>query len=309
VLFFLVPIDIKRQSLINSIKKKLACESIRDDKSIKLSESQESDIENIIKKEKNDIPQLLKEVYRMLIVPGKEELKSLDLGIPVFGDKTNLPAQVLKKLKSESIILEKFAPIALKEKYLKNKEHVLINQIYDAFLKTPGELILVSKSVLETCIKEGVKQGSFGFGKLEGTQRQILSWKEVPSIKFKDDEILIEASICEKLKDQEPVSDSGQEPISDSGQEPVLDSGQKPISGSGQKPVLRPIKSLTTINLKSFIIPKGKVFDIAKLLSELQRKFENIEITIKIKAEVGEITKEEFENSIKEGLKQLNIDI
>ena len=81
---------------------------------------------------------------------------------------------------------------------------------------------------------------------------------------------MIESSICEK-------EITGLEP------------GPEPVPEPGPEPVPEPIKSLIKINLKYFIIPKGKVFDIAKLLSDLQRKFENIEITIKIKAEEGAV--------------------
>jgi len=304
VLFFLIPVDIKIQSLKTSIKRKLAYEQLEKDETLKLTETQKKDVKNSIKKENRNIPYKIKEVYRTILIPAKDEIRSLDLGIPTFGDKTNISEQVFSKLKSEGIIIENIAPIVLKEKYLKEKQYVRVNQIYDTPLKTLGETILISKPSLEKSIKEGVKKGLFGFGTLEGNGIQVLSWKNTPTIKFEDYEILIEASICGKeagIKEPE-IQGVIKPPRPEIEPEKEEEAKIEPTQESVTK-----LKPITKLDLRSFIIPKGKVRDILRLINYLQTKFEIVEI--KIKAKDGEMTKEEFEDKIKEGLKQLNIDI
>ncbi len=66
-------------------------------------------------------------------------------------------------------------------------------------------------------------------------------------------------------------------------------------------------ETINKLGLPVIKIPKGKVSDISRLLNYLQTKFENIEI--RIVAEEGEIEKEDYENKIKETLRQLGIDI
>jgi len=66
-------------------------------------------------------------------------------------------------------------------------------------------------------------------------------------------------------------------------------------------------ETISKLQLPVIKIPKGKVSDISRLLNYIQTKFENIEI--RIVAEEGEIEKEDYENKIKEALRQLGIDI
>ncbi len=47
--------------------------------------------------------------------------------------------EVYERLRSGGEILERIAPLVLKEKYLSGKDHVYTEQLYQASLKTPGE--------------------------------------------------------------------------------------------------------------------------------------------------------------------------
>jgi len=66
-------------------------------------------------------------------------------------------------------------------------------------------------------------------------------------------------------------------------------------------------KTILKINVPKFIIPKGRVSALMGLLNYIQTKFEKIEI--KIDASDGTIEESEYEDNIKEALKQLGIDI
>jgi hypothetical protein len=46
---------------------------------------------------------------------------------------------VYERLRQEGEVLEKIAPLVIKEKYLKEKDHVKLRQIHDSMLKTPGK--------------------------------------------------------------------------------------------------------------------------------------------------------------------------
>jgi len=54
-------------------------------------------------------------------------------------------------------------------------------------------------------------------------------------------------------------------------------------------------------------IPKGKVSQLLGLLNYMQTKYDKIEV--KISASDGSMKKEEFENKIKEALRQMGIEV
>ncbi|MHA1765028.1 MAG: hypothetical protein ACTSVK_02090, partial [Promethearchaeota archaeon] len=183
---------------------------------------------------------------------------------------------------------------------------------------TLGENILSSKSNLEKCIRDGVKSGIFGLGRLENDKIELVYWNKTPSITFKDDEILIEASICKNIKRNTQEIENRKEFISK--EKKINDKWHKTEMKSeiGAKSEIKKINEsnsiiiqknniLNELKLLPFIIPKGKVSDISRLLNYIQTKFENVEITIN--ATKGEITKEEFEDNIEETLHQLGIKI
>ena len=106
-------------------------------------------------------------VYRMLSISSKEKTKEIDLGIPTYGEEKSLDEEVYDRLRSSGEILEKVAPLFLREKYLLSREYVNTEQLYQSLLKTPGETRVISKMVLEQGITEGVSMGLFGLGELE----------------------------------------------------------------------------------------------------------------------------------------------
>jgi len=289
-IFFLSPVDSKKQELINSLKRKIALEETQNDISLKLSNEQKQEIKNSLKREEDNIQIKIREVYRTILVPQKDKLEKIDLGIPTYGFEINLTGEVFEKLRSEGIIIETIAPLVLKEKYLKGKNYVETKNIYENSLKTLGEDRILNKEVLEKSIREGVIQGLFGLGELKDEEEKPIYWKEEPTIGYGESEIIIEKSICEREleKAQEKIPEEEEE-IKTSYDENI----KKETISKLQLPVIK--------------IPKGKVSDISRLLNYLQTKFENIEI--KIVAEEGEIEKEDYENRIKEALRQLGIDI
>ncbi len=289
-IFFLSPVDSKKQELINSLKRKIALEETQNDISLKLSNEQKQEIKNSLKREEDNIQIKIREVYRTILVPQKDKLEKIDLGIPTYGFEINLTGEVFEKLRSEGIIIETIAPLVLKEKYLKGKNYVETKNIYENSLKTLGEDRILNKEVLEKSIREGVIQGLFGLGELKDEEEKPIYWKEEPTIGYGESEIIIEKSICERELEKAPEK---------------IPVEEEEIKISPDENIKK--ETISKLELPVIKIPKGKVSDISRLLNYLQTKFENIEI--RIVAEEGEIEKEDYENKIKEALRQLGIDI
>lgn len=289
-IFFLSPVDSKKQELINSLKRKIALEETQDDISLKLSNEQKQEIKNLLKREEDNIQTKIREVYRTILIPQKDKLEKIDLGIPTYGFEINLTGEVFEKLWSEGIIIETIAPLVLKEKYLKGKNYVETKNIYENSLKTLGEDRILNKEVLEKSIREGVIQGLFGLGELKDEEEKPIYWKEEPTIGYGESEIIIEKSICERELEKAPEK---------------IPEEEEEIKISPEENIKK--ETISKLELPVIKIPKGKASDISRLLNYLQTKFENIEI--KIVAEEGEIEKEDYENKIKETLRQLGIDI
>ncbi|MEM5777621.1 MAG: AAA family ATPase [Candidatus Aenigmatarchaeota archaeon] len=291
-IFFLAPIESKKQELQNSIKRRIAFEDLQIDGSLKLSEEQKREIKSSIKKEEENIKLKIREVYRIIYIPQKDKLEELDLGIPTYGFEINLSAEVFEKLKLEGIIIEKIAPIVLKERYLKGKKYVFTKNIYENSLKTLGEDRILSKLSLEESIKEGVIQGIFGLGELKDGKIIPVYWKNHPTVGLIENEILIDNAICEKEFEIKSKDISLEEDT---------------VKTETKIDIISKKESISRLELPLIKIPKGKVSQILGLLNYIQSKFDDVKI--KITAEEGFIEKEDYENKIKETLKQLGINI
>lgn len=303
-IFFLSPLESKKYELTSTIKRKLAFEQILEDPTLELTEEEKKEINDSIKDEDKKIKSKIREIYKIVIVPAKEEFEEKDLGIPTYGSKIDLSKETFDILKSEGILIEKMAPIFLINKYLKEKKYVFTKQIFDSSLKTLGEYRLISKTALKECIIEGVKQGIFGLGKIEDEKEELTYWKKNPTVEFDESEILIEETLCEELSKEltPPTPGGGIKPPKPGPTPPKPKGGSKP-----PKPIPTPTTQLLKLDLPYFEIPKGKVHDLSQMLNYIQLKFDKLEI--KIKASGGSISKDEYENKIKEALKQMGIDL
>ena len=218
-------------------------------------------------------------------------------------------------MKSEGTIIEKMVPLVVKEKYLKGKDFVSTKNIHDNSLKTLGENRLTDQSVLESSIKEGVKQGLFGLGRIEEDKAKTIYWKQKCDVGFSDDEILIDPQLCEKyFKELEEIEkaekikgESIEKGISIESEItesiPEKTTFESEVKEEDKKILTE--KTILKINVPKFIIPKGRVSALMGLLNYIQTKFDKIEI--KIDASDGTIEESEYEDNIKEALKQLGI--
>lgn len=304
-LFFLYPAESERPSFYNTLRRRLAYESLNKDSQLHLTEEQKKTVRKELEKLKEETREPLRRVYRLIAVPDQGAFKTIDLGIPTYGDTTTLDCEVYNKLRDSGEIIERIAPIVIREKFLSGKDYVSPKQIYQASLKTPGEPRMVDSSVLTSSITEGVKNGIFGLGELENDSPLCRYFKEVPTVGFCETEIIIKESLCKEQLQKEGEARKG---IVVDNQNIGSPDGifEKP-KGNYETDVDNSKKKVREkVHLK-FYVPKGKMSQLMGTFGYLQTKFDRIKITIS--AEQGEISEQEYEDKVKETFRQLGIDL
>ncbi len=311
-LFFLTPCEQEIISLEKGIKTKIAYEIIKNDQKITKTKEQEIEIDNGIKKSKEDVENLIARSYRIIWIPKLDTIKSIDMGIPSIGEKIYLDSIVLDFLRNENEILEKIDPNVLKIKYLENNEYASTSKIYQSSFTTRGEIRFEKDSVLKASIINRVEKGIFGLGEIKENIINLNYFKKRPEVNLNESEVIISEKKCKELIEKSKIEESKNQ-----NQTETPDNNRKTESSSKQfenreikeKNInITPEESLKNV-LKdislSFKIPKGKVSQIMGILNFLQKSFENINITIK--ADEGEISQHDYEEKIKEALFQIGI--
>jgi len=301
-IFFLYPLDAERTGFLNMLKRKIAFENIMQDKHLNLTEEQKKEVKDEIKKLESPLKESVRRYYRIVAIPDKSGFKKTDLGIPAYGLTKYLDEELFEQLKRENEILEKIAPIVIREKYLLENKYVLTAQLYQSTLKTPGEARLANRRVLESGIIEGSRMGLFGLGELDDEQPRCIYFKEQPTVSFSSNEILIKDSICEQQKREKKL---GEYPIP--GEEATathltIKDEEKTSNDSGLPHTGKKREQLTL----KFEVPKSKVSNIMGVMHFLQSKFNTLEISLSAKN--GAISQQEIDDNIAETFRQLNID-
>jgi hypothetical protein len=300
-LFFLCPLESEKPVFIDTIKRKLAYEYIEVDKTLNLSDEQRKEVREGLKQTEADVRESIRRLYRLLSIPIREGVKETDLGIPTYGEQKSLDQEVYEKLRTDGEILEKIAPLLLREKYLRDKEYVSTDQLYQSSLKTPGEPRPISKLALEQGLAEGVRMGMFGLGELEDDKPVCRYFKEQPSVAFSESEVIISEALCYEQKKAEQVPVGTPYLPTEFGTLPKIGEKETEWQKSGIQAKLR-----DRIELR-FQVPKGKVANIMGVMNLLQSKFESLEI--ELTASDGEISEQDYEDKIKEAFGQLGVDI
>jgi hypothetical protein len=306
----------ERHNFERFLREMLAWESIAKDKYIVLTEQQKKEVNEKIKKFKEDEKYKLRYLYRIIYIPSKD-IKEIDLGIPTYGLKKTITEEIFDRLREEKEIVEKLSPILILNKYLANKDYLPIKQLYKALLTTPGEP-RISKSNFIKSIEEGVKNGIFGFGILKDGEVECIKINATPKIEFEDYEVIIKKELCEKkepqVEDKKPettdtkiitetkTEDKKEETIQDIKEDKI-----KTPQEASESEYIEPTISELILEVK---IPRGKLSDFYRyIMRNLENTFDDIEVTIKIKASNGNLKKSDYELKIKETLYQINAEI
>ncbi len=300
-LIFLSQLESAKVSFYNFLKKKIAWRYIKSDKNLHLTEEQKKEVENSVKTTENEAKRQVRELYRTVLVPSKDGFKEIDLGIPTDRDDIIVEREIYEKLRSDGEILERLSPLTIKEKYLKDNEYVLTKNIIESFYKTPGEIRITKDEILIDAIKEGIKQGLFGAGYLENGTPVPQYYKKEYQPSLEETEIIIKAELCQKLDIEEEIKKGDDTYVQ-----------IRPIELKeeikGEEESKGRFKSYKKIYLKLSTRP-GKLSDIVRIINLINNKdkFEDVEITVTISAQNGEITIEDYENKIKEAIEQARI--
>jgi hypothetical protein len=300
---FLYPLESERSGFIRSIKRKLAFEVIEQDKKLNLSEEQQKEVKKELKKYSSELKESIRRLYRMVAIPDREDVKEIDLGIPTYGEIKAIDQEIYSKLRSEGEILEKIAPLVVREKYLAGKEYVSTANIYTSSLTTAGEPRLLDKSVLELGIIEGVRNGLFGLGESSGEKIKCHYFKDNATVGFTDKETLICEKLCAEQKEEKEQGEKPEKYVEpekgDEAPTPDFQPETPEIDGLTKKKHLE-------LSL-DFILPKGKVSSLMGIMNYLQSKYEVL--NLEINALHGEITEQEYEEKILEALRQAGIEL
>jgi len=293
-LIFLCSLESERINFETFLKKKLAWQLIEKDKTLRLTSEQRKEIRDRIKKGEMEVKERIRGLYRIVLLPSKDEFKEIDLGIPTYGAEITIDKEIYERLRSEGEILEKLAPLSLKEKYLKDRDYVETKNVFDAFFKTAGEIRIVSDQVLINCVKEGVEQGLFGLGDMENKKPVCRHFKIEITPQLIEGEILVRAELYKPLEEiYKPV-------------ELEVSKVEEEIAKEGVPPSKK--GNYHTIYLK-LDVPTGKLSDIVRMIPYLKSKFNQVKVKVEISAQDGEIVISDYEDKIKEAIDQANITI
>ena len=290
-LIFLAPDQNQKPVLHDFLRKLLALRSIEGDEKLNLTENQKKEIKNKVKNQEQRAYEEVRKCYRNLYLPIKGKFKEVDLGFATFGE-TFIDKEIFNRLRSEGEILERVSPALIKEKYLKDRNHLSTKNLLEAFWKTPGEIRLISAEGFKDGVKEGVERGIFGLGYIEDGKPVCKYFKQKVSPELSDSEIILVAELCKPSPETEPVPPK--EPTRPGVKE---EPGAKPQTSAYKKLHLR------------VGVPRGRMSEISRVINLLNAKFGDCQVEVVIKAGAGEIAQSDYEDKIKETLSQAEIEI
>jgi hypothetical protein len=297
-IFFLCPSESEKASLQELVKRRIAYEQIGTDKTLNLTPDQRKDVTNNLRKEEDNLRDAVRRTYRTVYTPAKSGIREIDIGIPTYGERKEMDQEVYEKLRMEGEILERIAPILIKEKYLPGKDYVNLKQISDSMLNTPGERRMVNIDALQEGVRQGVKLGLFGLGEADSEGNIVCRFfKEDPIIAFGETEALIKESVCIAQHSAGPTLAG---PIGE-----ALDTGS--VMGKSETSSGVPAGRVLEEVVLRFKIPRGKVAQVMGVMNYLQSKFQTLEMEIRAKS--GSLTEQEYADKIREALRQLGIDV
>lgn len=309
-LIFLCSDEEQREAFYLYLRKLLALEHIENDSRLNLKEGQKKEVKVKLRNLKGRAYEELRKLYHKLFLPAREGYRELSLGLPTYGE-SSLVQEIYNYLRSQGEILEKIAPRVIREKYLANRSYVGIRSLYEAFLKTPGEIRLASQEAFLESIKEGVRQGLFGFARATDQGLEDICIGETPEVSFTDEEVIVKPDLCVKEKKEEVESDTVGGYVSQGGEGtekgPAPHTGLPPQSGTTTEgpPASREYSEIT-LNLKA---SPGNLSTIVRVVNYLRNQFENCTVEVFLRASGGKISAAEYEDKIKEALGQAGIEV
>jgi len=305
-MFFLVPMLSERAAFGSSMRRFLAYQALQSDITLKLTPEQTGEVKGNLKRLEGDLAEGLRRLYRQIYIPTRSGVKENDLGVPTSGYVSSIDQEVYERLRSDGEILEKIAPLVIREKFLKDRDWVSTAQLYQSSLKTPGEARATSQTAWDTGIAEGVRSGLFGLGEVKDDKPVCNYFKQECTVAFTDIEILIKADIC-----QAQIAERQAQTTFTQGAGVTSPVSETPTAGGATPSTVANSSNIPAQGLKqlsfNFTVPKGKVASLMGVLNYLQSKYEHMDISLHL--DKGQMTDQEYEDKVKEAFRQMGIDI
>jgi len=323
-LIFLCPLESEKVGFENALRKKLAWQKIKEDRTLKLTQEQEKEVEERSKNAEMEVVERVRQLYQIVLVPSRTGFKEISLGHPTYGIEINFDREVYERLREEEEIVTKLSPLRIKEKYLKGIDYVETKNLLDSFLNTPGETRIASVEVLRECIREGVKEGLFGLGYLENGKPKVQHFKEDVSPELVEGEVIISSKLCkpegvpkqefqEILKRIEKIAtpqelasikEEAEHKLSPEQMEKFLEEiervrGRLAVSEAGKCKYVELLLD----------VPPGRLSDVAKTVAYLRSKFSTVDLKLELVARDGEMSEKDYEDRVLEALQQAGIKI
>lgn len=201
------------------------------------------------------------------------------------------------------------SPVLILEKYLTGKDYIEIKQLYKTLLTTPGEPRISRENFIKS-IRDGVKEGIFGFGVVKDSTTECLKFKEMPDVSLQDYEAIIKKELCEReeyeIKEAEAMGKVR------GGVPEVYVTPTSKAAPTEDATHVSPIFQESVINsiILEVKVPKGKFSEFYRyVLKLIENSFAKNDVIIRIEAEKGNLKKSDYENKVKETLYQINAEI
>ncbi len=310
-LFFLTPLRAARANFDNLLRRHLAYQELLEQETLSLTAEQRKRLERDAKRTGQDLHEQILNLYRLLYLPAREGWDTLDLGTPTFGSGQKLNERVYETLHLEKRLLEKLAPLVIKERFLADRPFVETVQLAQSGPRTPGEILAVGRQAWEQAIAEGVRQGLFGLGVLDDEGRpRCLYFKQTPTVSLEGREVILRADLCQQEAAEPSALPGGDAAPSRSIRQPAGNYQTTTLPGWGEggtateTTVQGPTRQQLTLR---FALPFGQASSLLGLFNLLQHRFKTIEITIQLRD--GEISEADIESKIRETFRQIGTDV
>ena len=309
-LFFLAPLTAQRSPFEGLLRRHLALIGLLSASTLSLTQEQRQTLQTQEKQSAKDLQEQIGMFYRLLYLPDKNELTMLDLGTPTYGGEQNLEECVYERLRTEGRLVEKMAPLVIKQRYLNDRDFVETQKLAESGSRTPGEILAIGRQVWENGIAEGVRQGLFGLGELDDKgQLKCLYFKEEATPALQNGEVLIRAEICEQQKIQDGATYLPPGIAFTSGN--IGETTSAPAAAPTAPPTtwqVAPGTQTTRSALRlRFSLPFGKTSDLFGLFRLLQERFRTLHITLE--ASDGEISETDVEDKVRETFRQIGTEV
>ena len=284
---FLCPSESEKGQFFESLKSKIALKIILEEHTT-MKPEQQKDVEKELKCEEVALNHLIRKYYRTLYIPNKNGLARHDMGIPIVGESRGITTRVFNALKSQQQVHESIGSLVIQDEHLAGQNHTKTFPIYELMLKLRGSRRPINRDVVKKAIESGIAKKVFGLGSLVDGNVQCKNFGGDSNVEFSDNEVIIEASICEgQMQKLYGKNDSGK---------PVNKILGGPASQDKIKPVHR--KSFEV----EFNLPDGKMSDLLNTLRLLNTKCRSMHFTIK--SDDTDMTNDDVDK-VSEGLDQI----